>query len=99
MHLLMLHGLRDAALVAWWGSDVWCIVDVYFLFLGVFCMCYAYAMLAVTNRVSVSGTEHSWCLYTMCASTVLTVLGEDLVVFYLAFEVMLLVMYSAIATH
>ena len=36
---------------------------------------------------------------TMMMDILLTVLGEDLVVFYLSFELMLLVMYSAIATH
>ena len=36
---------------------------------------------------------------TMMMDILLTVLGEDLVVFYLSFELMLLVMYSSIATH
>lgn len=74
-------------------------MDMYFIFFGVFIFCYALGSLSVANRVATTSTEHTWCINTMVASTICTVLVEDLIVFYLAFEVMLLVMYVCIASH
>lgn len=74
-------------------------MDVFFFFVGIYIFCFSYALLAVQHRVASTSSELTWCNHTMVLCTMLAVLVEDVLLFYILFEVLLLVMYVTVAQY
>nr|QHQ98644.1 NADH dehydrogenase subunit 4 [Lacrimia lanifica] len=92
-------GLRDLVVVVWWGIDVFIVVDVFVVFVVVFVFCYSYAALSTSTRTSACTVESTLVVVVMQWCTILTVVTHELLVFYLMFELMLLLIYSTVATY
>jgi len=79
--------------------DIFFIVDGFFVFLGIYIFCYAVSSCAVSTRNASATLESRLVILCMLTSSVMTVVVEDVLLFYILFEVMLLVMVLAVAGY
>jgi len=98
-HCLHSSNARDAILVSWWSTDIFFIIDNFFLFLGIYIFCFVASTTAVAGRVATNSMEQRSVIGCMVVSTALAVLIEDVLVFFVLFEVMLVVMVLTICGY